>query len=163
MIYERYHTRQIDDFGGLARRAAAAGVSSPCCCAFPASPCRALNGFAGEFLLLLGMFQRGWAQAGAGALPLRIIAVASLAGVVLGAWYVLWMYQRVSSAPSRAAPWAAAIRRFDPCSRKRPTRRQPSAGVCRAAGRRSLAARNPDAGAAGGDDLLDRALAAVLR
>ena len=61
-----------------------------------------LNGFAGEFLLLLGMFQRGWAQAGSGHwLQLRIIAVLSLDGVVLGAWYMLWMYQRVFFGPVR--------------------------------------------------------------
>ena len=59
------------------------------------------NGFAGEFLLLLGVFQRGWAEAACRRVPLRIIAVASLAGVVLGAWYVLWMYQRVFFGPVR--------------------------------------------------------------
>jgi NADH-quinone oxidoreductase subunit M len=98
MIYDRYHTRQIGDFGGLARRLPRLAFFAMLLClssiALPGT-----NGFSGEFLLLLGMFQRGWAEAGAGALPLRIIAVASLAGVVLGAWYILWMYQRVFFGP----------------------------------------------------------------
>ena len=59
-----------------------------------------LNGFAGEFLLLLGVFQRGWGEpAPAHWLQLRTIAVLSLSGVVLGAWYMLWMYQRVFFGP----------------------------------------------------------------
>ena len=57
MIYERYHTRQIADFGGIARQTpllaffmvflTLASIGLP-----------GLNGFAGEFLMLLGMFQR---------------------------------------------------------------------------------------------------------
>ena len=42
------------------------------------------------------MFHRGWATAASPHwLQLRLIAVLSLGGVVLGAWYMLWMYQRV--------------------------------------------------------------------
>jgi NADH-quinone oxidoreductase subunit M len=92
MIYERFHTREIGDFGGLAKRmpvlAFLAMVLTLSSIALPATA-----GFAGEFPLLLGVFQRGWA--GAGSIQLRIIAVLSLSGVVLGAWYMLWMYQRV--------------------------------------------------------------------
>ena len=57
-----------------------------------------LNGFVGEFLILLGMFQRGFGGhevASAHWLQFRIIALLSTSGVVLGAWYMLWMYQRV--------------------------------------------------------------------
>ena len=67
MIYERYHTRQIADFGGLARRLPVLAfftlVLTLSSIALPG-----LNGFAGEFLLLLGMFQRGWAEAARGPL-----------------------------------------------------------------------------------------------
>ena len=104
MIYERYHTRQIADFGGLARRLPVLAffmlVLTLSSIGLPG-----LNGFAGEFLLLLGMFQRGWAEAPAADwLQFRVIAVLSLAGVVLGAWYMLWMYQRVFfGAAARAA------------------------------------------------------------
>ena len=62
MIYERYHTRQIADFGGLARRLPVLAfftlVLTLSSIALPG-----LNGFAGEFLVLLGVFQRGWAEA----------------------------------------------------------------------------------------------------
>jgi NADH-quinone oxidoreductase subunit M len=95
MIYERFHTREIGDFGGLARRmprlAFFALVLTLSSIALPG-----LAGFAGEFPLLLGVFQRGWAAtASPHDTQLRVIAVLSLGGVVLGAWYMLWMYQRV--------------------------------------------------------------------
>jgi NADH-quinone oxidoreductase subunit M len=99
MIYERYHTRQIADFGGLARRlpvlAFFALVLTLSSIAVPG-----LNGFAGEFLILLGAFQRGWAEAPAAHwLQFRIIGTLGVTGVVLGAWYMLWMYQRVFFGP----------------------------------------------------------------
>jgi NADH-quinone oxidoreductase subunit M len=95
MIYERYHTREIDDFGGLARRLPVLAffmlVLTLSSIALPG-----LAGFSGEFVLLLGVFQRGWAEvASPHWLQLRLIAVLSMSGVVLGAWYMLWMYQRV--------------------------------------------------------------------
>jgi NADH-quinone oxidoreductase subunit M len=100
MIYERFHTREIADFGNLARRmpvlAFFALVLTLSSIALPFTA-----GFAGEFPLLLGVFQRGWAvPAAAHTMQLRIIAVLSLGGVVLGAWYMLWMYQRVFFGPS---------------------------------------------------------------
>ena len=63
MIYERFHTREIGDFGGLARRmprlAFFALVLTLSSIALPG-----LAGFAGEFPLLLGVFHRGWADSG---------------------------------------------------------------------------------------------------
>ena len=56
-----------------------------------------LGGFPGEFTTL-GVFERGWTAA-AHAVPLRIIAVASLGGVILGAWYMLGMCRRVFFGP----------------------------------------------------------------
>ncbi len=101
MLYERYHTRQIADLGGLARRLPVLSffmlVLTLSSIGLPG-----LNGFVGEFLILLGTFQRGWAQAPAGHwLELRVIAVLATSGVVLGAWYMLWMYQRVFFGPLR--------------------------------------------------------------
>ena len=59
-----------------------------------------LNGFAGEFLILIGMFQRAWTDAPAHlAMQYKVIAVLSVAGVVLGAWYMLWLVQRVFFGP----------------------------------------------------------------
>jgi NADH-quinone oxidoreductase subunit M len=99
MIYERYHTREIRELGGLARRmpwlATAFVLFTMSSIGLPG-----LNGFAGEFLLLAGAFQRGWADAPATVSDqLRAIAVISVLGVVLGAWYMLWLVQRVLFGP----------------------------------------------------------------
>jgi NADH-quinone oxidoreductase subunit M len=81
MVYERYHTRMLDDLGGLARRL----PLLTCCMVFISMASiglPGLNGFVGEFLSLLGMFNRHPAYAVIGA-----------TGVILGAWYLLTMVQ----------------------------------------------------------------------
>jgi formate hydrogenlyase subunit 3/multisubunit Na+/H+ antiporter MnhD subunit len=61
-----------------------------------------LNGFAGEFLVLLGAFQRVWAGPVSEWTPiLRGATVLAVSGVVLGAWYMLWLVQRVFFGPLR--------------------------------------------------------------
>ena len=99
MVYERYHTRQIAELGGLARRLPVLAffmfVLTLSSIAVPG-----LNGFVGEFMILLGTFQRGWIEAPAAHwLQFRVIGVLGVSGVVLGAWYMLWMYQRVFFGP----------------------------------------------------------------
>ena len=83
VIYDRRHTRLIDEFGGLANRmplfAAFFLVVTLSSIGLPG-----LNGFVGEFLILLGTFGASKPRA----------AVAAL-GVILSAVYMLWMYQRV--------------------------------------------------------------------
>jgi NADH-quinone oxidoreductase subunit M len=83
MIYDRRHTRLIDEFGGLANRmplyAAFFLVVTLSSIGLPG-----LNGFVGEFLILLGTFGASHARAAFAAL-----------GVILSAVYMLWMYQRV--------------------------------------------------------------------
>lgn len=101
MLYERYHTRQIADLGGLARRVPVLAffmlVLTLSSIGVPG-----LNGFVGEFLILLGTFQRGWIEAPATHwLQYRVIGVLGVTGVVLGVWYMLWMYQRVFFGPLR--------------------------------------------------------------
>jgi NADH-quinone oxidoreductase subunit M len=99
MIYERYHTRQIADLGGLARRAPWLAFFMVLF-TFSSIGVPGLNGFAGEFLILLGMFQRAWFEAPAAlATQYLAIAVLALSGVVLGAWYMLWLVQRVFFGP----------------------------------------------------------------
>jgi NADH-quinone oxidoreductase subunit M len=97
MLYERYHTRQIADLGGLARKTPVLAffmlVMTLSSIGLPG-----LNGFAGEFLLLLGMFQRAWVQGG---VQYWAIAVLAVSGVVLGAWYMLYLVQRVFFGPLR--------------------------------------------------------------
>ncbi len=101
MLYERYHSRAISDFGGIARRMPRLTFFM-LLFTFSSIGLPGLNGFAGEFPILLGMFQRGWAEAPA-ALGWELLAIAVLAvsGVVLGAWYMLWLVQRVFFGPIR--------------------------------------------------------------
>ena len=83
MIYERRHTRQIADLGGLQKAAPIfAGVFMLVMLSSVGLP--GLNGFVGEFLILIGTFisRRWW-------------AVVATTGVILAAVYLLWAYQRV--------------------------------------------------------------------
>lgn len=89
VIYERRHTRLISDYGGLWKQvpvyAAVFLVVMLSSIGLPG-----LNGFVGEFLILLGAFGANlWA------------GVLGVSGVVLGAVYMLWMYQRVMFGPVR--------------------------------------------------------------
>lgn len=95
MLYERYHTREIAQYGGLARR-----LPRLSCLmllfTFSSIGLPGLNGFAGEFLILIGTFQRGMMEAaGSSRFLLQTVAVLSVSGVVLGAWYMLSLVRRV--------------------------------------------------------------------
>ncbi len=83
MIYERRHTRLIDQFGGLAKVmpmfSAVFMIVTLSSIGLPLT-----NGFVGEFLILLGTFKANvW------------YAVIAASGVILSACYMLWMYQRM--------------------------------------------------------------------
>lgn len=116
MLYERYHTREIKQLGGLARQTPWLAFFM-LVFTFSSIGLPGLNGFPGEFMILLGMFQRAWAQAPVALQSqLMIIAVLAVTGVVLGAWYMLWLVQQVFFGPlkepahdhAHAAPTAAA-------------------------------------------------------
>jgi NADH-quinone oxidoreductase subunit M len=83
MIYERRHTRLIAQFGGLWKVIPAFSalflVVTLSSVGLPG-----LNGFVGEFLVLLGAFQ----------VSFLLVAVAAT-GIIFAAVYLLWMYQRV--------------------------------------------------------------------
>jgi NADH-quinone oxidoreductase subunit M len=88
MIYERRHTRMISDFGGLARPmpwfSALFVIASLSSIGLPF-----LNGFVGEFLIMLGSWtssavQHAW-----------IVTMLAGTGVIWAAVYMLWMLQRV--------------------------------------------------------------------
>jgi NADH-quinone oxidoreductase subunit M len=87
MLYERTHTRDIAEMGGLAKVtpwiAAAFLVATLSSIGLPG-----LNNFVGEFLVILGSFG---ADRGLGAL--------AVSGVVLSAIYMLWAYQRTFQGP----------------------------------------------------------------
>ncbi len=99
MVYERYHTREISKLGGLA-------LHHPWLTFFmvfftlSSIGLPGLNGFAGELLILTGMFQRGWGERPHFGLP--VASVIAVLGVILGAWYLLWLVQRVFFGPLRA-------------------------------------------------------------
>ncbi len=107
MIYERYHTRNIADLGGLARRAPIMACFM-LLFTFSSIGLPGTNGFAGEFLILTGIFQRAWTgPIGEWTMHLRWISVLSVVGVVLGAWYMLWLVQRVFFGPLKEPADAA--------------------------------------------------------
>jgi NADH-quinone oxidoreductase subunit M len=83
MVYERTHTREIAAYGGLASTMPVfAGFFLLFTLAAVGLP--GTNGFVGEFLILLGGFERQpW------------MAVIASSGLILGAWYMLWLYQRI--------------------------------------------------------------------
>ncbi|WP_257305004.1 complex I subunit 4 family protein [Geothrix campi] len=90
IVYERRHTRMIADFGGLSKSmpiyATVFMLMTMSSLGLPL-----LNGFIGEGIILMGSFQAfPWA------------AVVATLGIILGAAYLLWMYQRVMFGPITA-------------------------------------------------------------
>lgn len=87
MIYERRHTREISDFGGITRImpifAVIFMIVTLSSIALPGT-----NGFVGEFLILLGSYQTN-----------KVLTIISATGVIFGAVYMLWMFQRVMFGP----------------------------------------------------------------
>ncbi len=83
VIYDRMHSREISDYGGLVHRMPIyAFVFMVIMLASIGLP--ATSGFVGEFLIFVGAFQvNTW------------VAMLGLTGVILGAAYMLWLYRRV--------------------------------------------------------------------
>lgn len=99
MVYERYHTREISKLGGLSKRTPILAFFM-LLFTFSSIGLPGLNGFAGEVLILLGTFQRAWAQGPVlVSFCLKVVSVLAVLGVVLGAWYMLWLVQRVFFGP----------------------------------------------------------------
>ena len=82
ILYERRHTHLISEFGGLSHRIPVYATIFAITM-FSSIGLPGLNGFIGEFLILLGAFR---------ARPLY--AAFAVTGIVLGAAYMLWLYQR---------------------------------------------------------------------
>jgi NADH-quinone oxidoreductase subunit M len=91
MLYHRRHTRQIADYGGIARVVpifaffflfiTLSSIGLP-----------GLNGFVGEFLILVGAFHSN-----------KTYAMIAGLGIILGAVYMLWMYRRMMFGPINRA------------------------------------------------------------
>lgn len=82
-IYERRHTRLIEQFGGLTK---VMPVFAVCFLIVTLSSIGlpGTNGFVGEFLILLGAFEAN-----------KVLGILATFGVILAAVYMLWMFQRV--------------------------------------------------------------------
>lgn len=83
VIYDRKHTRMIEDYGGIAK-VMPLYASLFMIVMLSSIGVPGLNGFVGEFLILLGAFKANIAYGVLGTL-----------GVIFAAIYLLWMYQRV--------------------------------------------------------------------
>ncbi len=84
VLYERRHTRMLEDFGGLTAKmpifAVMLGIAT-----FSSIGLPGLNGFIGEFLILLGAFKA----------EMYIYCAIAATGIILGAVYMLHMYQKI--------------------------------------------------------------------
>lgn len=89
MLYERYHTRKIDDYGGMSRRLPLLGAFMVYIC-LTSVGLPGLNGFIGEVLVLFGVMDQ---QVSKGDFP--TYAVLGSLGIVLGAWYLFTMLKKV--------------------------------------------------------------------
>ncbi len=91
IIYERRHTRDLAQFGGL-WKVMPVYAAIMLIVALSSMGLPGLNGFVGEFTILLGAWGAG--QAG-GAFGSYAYAALSAAGVILAAVYMLWMFQKM--------------------------------------------------------------------
>ena len=82
LLYERYHTRDIEAYGGMTRKFPVMAFFFVTVI-FSSIGLPGLNGFTGEITALMGMFARD-----------RLYAMFGLTGIILGAWYSLWLVQR---------------------------------------------------------------------
>ncbi|HWQ55305.1 MAG TPA: NADH-quinone oxidoreductase subunit M [Bryobacteraceae bacterium] len=82
IIYERRHTREIREYGGLAHVMPVYSVVFAIAMLSSAG-LPLLNGFIGEFTILQGAFEAN-----------RVWAASAVLGVIFGAAYLLWLYQR---------------------------------------------------------------------
>lgn len=90
-LYDRRHTREIADYGGLIKVIPVYGSLLLIIC-LSSIGLPGLNGFIGEFMILSGTFIST-------ILPYKAYTILGTTGIVLSAVYLLWMYQRVMLGP----------------------------------------------------------------
>jgi NADH-quinone oxidoreductase subunit M len=93
MIYERYHTRKLSDYSGMASRlpllacfmvfTVLASIGLP-----------GLNGFVSEVLVLMGVLEMEWVR-----YQWPVLALLTASTIILGAWYLLTMLRRAFFGP----------------------------------------------------------------
>lgn len=90
-LYDRRHTREIADYGGIIKTIPIFGSLFLVIC-LSSIGLPGLNGFIGEFMILIGAFNSPF-------LHNYTYTIVGTTGVVLSAIYLLWMYQRVMLGP----------------------------------------------------------------
>ncbi len=98
VLYERRHTRRIDEFGGIA------SVMPKFCAVFLIITLASIglpgfSGFVGEFLVLIGTFVASWTDLPALVPHPKLLAVLASTGVILSAVYMLFLFQKVMFGP----------------------------------------------------------------
>ena len=93
MLYERYHTRKMADYGGMGARLRLLTVFMVFI-TMSSIGLPGLNGFLGEWLALSGMYDFAGSQVRG-----TLLASLGAGGVVLGAWYMLTMVRQVFCGP----------------------------------------------------------------
>ncbi|MDP3185850.1 MAG: proton-conducting transporter membrane subunit, partial [Anaerolineales bacterium] len=91
MIYERRHTREMEAFGGLWKVMPVYGALT-LIVALSSMGLPGLNGFVGEFVILLGAF-------GSAAIGTPWYAGLAALGVIMAAIYILYMFQKMFLGP----------------------------------------------------------------
>jgi NADH-quinone oxidoreductase subunit M len=94
MVYERYHTRKMSDYGGIAGRLPLLGGCMVFIC-LTSVGLPGLNGFIGEALSLFGIFHQEYVVRE----QFPWYAVLAASGMILGAWYLISMLRRVFFGP----------------------------------------------------------------
>lgn len=90
-LYDRRHTREIADYGGILKTIPIYGSLFLVIC-LSSIGLPGLNGFIGEFMILIGSFNSPLLNS-------HTYTIIATTGVVLSAVYLLWMYQRVLLGP----------------------------------------------------------------
>ncbi|MCY4158830.1 MAG: NADH-quinone oxidoreductase subunit M [Bacteroidetes bacterium] len=91
MLYERRHTRLMADYGGIAKSVPVLTFFMVLT-ALASAGLPGLNGFVGEFLILVGAF-------GSGIPGMQVLTILATTGVILAAIYLLWMLSRMFFGP----------------------------------------------------------------
>jgi len=87
IVYERRHTREISEYGGLSNVMPRYAIIF-CIAMLSSAGMPLLNGFIGEFTILQGAYEVS-----------KLWAAVTVSGIVLGAAYLLWLYQRTMFGP----------------------------------------------------------------
>jgi NADH-quinone oxidoreductase subunit M len=98
MIYERYHTRRLEDYSGMGRRMPLFGVFLVFMC-LSSVGLPGLNGFVGEVLCLVGIAEHEGRFGSS-----YLLTIAGVSGLVLGAWYLFTLMRHLLFGPVKEPP-----------------------------------------------------------